>query len=60
MRAQGLTLQKVRADVGKVFVAGQVYVALSRTPSSMDLQVLNVPQLQQLETKGCLVDVRAL
>ncbi|KAI7773090.1 PIF1 [Diaporthe eres] len=39
-RAQGMTLDKVKVDVSKAFVDGQVYVALSRATSLQGLEVV--------------------
>jgi ATP-dependent DNA helicase PIF1 len=39
-KAQGQTLEYVKVDLGKVFEAGQAYVALSRATSMTGLQVM--------------------
>jgi len=41
-KSQGLTFEKVIADLGKAFASGQVYVALSRC-TSMDGLILKTP-----------------
>ncbi|KLO10923.1 hypothetical protein SCHPADRAFT_808206, partial [Schizopora paradoxa] len=40
-KAQGLTIDRVKVDLGKVFEKGQAYVALSRATSMDRLQILN-------------------
>lgn len=40
-KSQGQTMERLKVDMGKIFEAGQAYVALSRATSLEGLQVLN-------------------
>jgi GTPase SAR1 family protein len=54
-KSQGLTFQKAILDLGRAFVAGQVYVALSRLVSLEGLVLVSPIRLEGLDTHEAIV-----